>query len=423
MSKIEFFKQCNRVEIISRRDAEAQRKHFCFLLCVLCVSVRPIFLFHMSKFLLFGVMLCMFLTACVPTAWDDYVPELIRPEAARLDTVVVDRGPVMELTSHIGVTRYQSESIYFINPIGNFDRFYVRTGDSVREGQVLARLITDHIEEQISDLRSRIAAMRRDNALEFDIRQVAIDIMVLNNAKAVADAAANLDSAAFAAAEAGALAIERAKLDLELEKERRALALRHQEERLRNLQNLLDYAELVAPFDGIITYMDDIQSGNYVGVARPLIYLSTGDEIIVEILGLTGMNFPTVGPGAPITWRPSIARDGVLARAYINGAAYDLVFMVTPVENRHFRPVQYEILSNSPLQAGLYFPVHFYTVRLEDVVRVPANAVFTGPGGVYVYRMIDGELVNTGIQMLARTTSMVAVSEGLEVGDVVFVRP
>ena len=374
-------------------------------------------------YLLSCTIFCIFLAACATAALDGYVPELIRPAAARVDTVVVDRGSVMELTSHIGVTRYISESIYFENPIGNFGRFYVRPGDTVTRGQVLASLCTENIEEQISDIRSHIAAMRRENTLEFDLRQVAIDIMVLEYAQAVAAAAESFDEAAFAAAEARALAIERAVLDLDLERERRALSMRHQEERLRNLQNLLVYAELIAPFDGVITYMDTIQSGDYVGVARPLIYLSTGDEVIVEILGLTGMNFPTTAPGAPITWRPFIARDGVMARAHINGVVYELEFIITPAENRHFRPVQYEILSNSPLPAGLYFPVHFYTVKLEDVVRVPTNAVFIGPGGIYVYRMIDGELVNTEIRILAQSTSMVAVGEGLEVGDVVFVRP
>ena len=373
--------------------------------------------------LLFNVVFCLFLAACMPTLWDEYVPELIRPAAARVDTVVVDRGSVAELTSHIGVTRFISESIYFENPVGNFDRFYVSPGDTVTQGQVLARLNTEHIEEQIADLRSQIAVMRRDNALEFDLRRVAIDILMVENAKRVMAAAQNFDTAAFAAVEMGELAIERAMLELDLEIERRALIIRHQEERLQNLQSMLEYVELTAPFDGIITYMDDIQSGAYVGIARPLIYLSKGDEVIVEILGLTGMNFPSPAPGGPLMWRPFIARDGILARAYINGAAYELEFIITPAENRHFRPVQYTILSNSPLPAGLYFPVHFYTVRLEDVVRVPANAIFTGPGGIFVYRMIDGELVQTDISILARTTSMVAVYEGLEVGDVIFVRP
>ncbi|MCL2285197.1 MAG: efflux RND transporter periplasmic adaptor subunit, partial [Firmicutes bacterium] len=100
-----------------------------------------------------------------------------------------------------------------------------------------------------------------------------------------------------------------------------------------------------------------------------------------------------------------------------------LEYIVTALEDRHFRPAQFKLVNGDVLPPGLLFPVYFYTVKIDDAVRVPSNALFSGPGGLFVHRMVNGELVHTEITIIARSTTLTAVAEGLEVGDEVFVRP
>jgi len=368
------------------------------------------------------VFLSLCFTACTLSA-PDYGPELIRPASARVDIARIDRGPVVELARHMGITRYISEVVYFTNPVGPFAKFYVSPGDTVVEGQLLARLDTEYLEEQIANRIERIANMRSDNALTIELREIAIDIMVAENARNFVATAEAADISGAEAAEARILAIEMAQLELRQERDRQSMALRHEEDRLQTLRSRLAYAELTAPFDGIITFMDDIRPGQYVGVARPLIYMSNQNETIVELVGLTGHDFPAVMVGGPITWRPFAVRDAIAIHAHIDDQVYDLEFIVTPSENRHFRPVQFEILQDVVLSVGKLFPIDFYTTKIDDVVRVPANAVFSTPGGFFVYKMVNGEPIHTEIEIITRTTSFIAVASGLEVGDEVFVRP
>ena len=370
-------------------------------------------------FVFFGILL----VACTPSQ-SEHAPELMRPLSARVDTAIVDRGTVAELTRHMGITRYISESIYFENPVGAFGRFYVNPGDIVEAGQLLAVLDTEQIEEQIAERTERLTTMRSDNTLANERRQVAIDIMIIESAEAFAASAENLDISAAEAAEARALDIEWAQMELRLERERQAVAIRHEEERLQALRERLNFAELYAPFGGIITYIGNIGRGQHLSPAQPLIYMSDRSETIIELVGLTGSDFPApAGTGAPLAWRPFAVRDATITRAHINGQVYDLEFIVTAQEDRHFRPVQFNVVSGEVFPSGLLFPVYFYTVKVDDVVRIPSNAVFSSPEGFFVHRVINNELVHTEIEMITRTTTMVAVAEGLEVGDEIFVRP
>jgi len=312
--------------------------------------------------------------------------------------------------------------LYFENPVAAFYGFHVSPGDTVVEGQLLASLDTEQIEEQIADRLERLAVMRAEHSLTNEQRQIAIDIMVIENANAVAAAAENFDIAAGIAAEMRQLDIEWAQMELRLERERQALSIRHEEERLQALRARLEYTELHAPFDGIITFIYNINRGQNISIGQSILYISDMSETIIELVGLTGSDFPS-GGGGPIQWRPFAVRDANYTYAHIDGRVYELEFIVTAQERRHYRPVQFAVVTGEIFPPGMLFPVYFYIVRLDDVIRVPTNSVFFSADGIFVHRMVNNELIHTEIEMITRTTAMVAVAAGLEVGDEIFVRP
>ena len=341
------------------------------------------------------------LSAC--GSYEETTPELLRPVSARVDTARVDYGPVAELRWHVGITRYWSHSLYFDQPISAFDMFYVEPGDIIVEGQLLARLDTTTLEEQIEELENRLETMRADMAHTNSIRQVAIDIMV---------------------AEGGSpQEIEWARMELQIERERQNLTISHSEDHLQTLRARLELSELRAPSDGVITYVTNISHGQHLSAAQPLLYFAEDDnEAFIEIVSFTLADFPSTGEGPPNPV-PFVIRDAIMIEAHINGQVYELEYIPVAQNERPFRPVRLRIVPGHSYPAGLYVPVHFYYVNVKSAMRVPSNALFTTPGGAFVYRVIDGELVHTDIQIIVRTTTMSAVTGGLEVGDEVFVRP
>lgn len=368
------------------------------------------------------VSLLFFLTSCATTTALE-APPLIRPETARIDIAFVDRGPVISVTRRHGVTRYVSEPLYFISPIAPFGEFHVLPGDKVAAGQLLATLDTTSLYEQIESETERITNTIQDYEIANEIRRINIEIMRLEHAQILTqDITEDFPNAAIVQY----FNIQRAVMELRHEQERQTRTLQRAEEQLQELHNRRAQGELLAPYDGRITFIVDISRGATLGAAQPLLYITDGSNVIVEAVELEFDDWNFAGrqmsPSDP--WRPFPVRNAIQVLGYINnGQVIELEYIPVRLEDRWARPVRFEAMTNVPLEAGQYVSIHFYTQRIEDALRIPANALFMDAGHVYVYRIVDGILVNTVVRLSGRSDVFAAVSYGLMEGDEVFVRP
>jgi len=367
---------------------------------------------------------CLIFTACVAETETVAAPELIRPVAAHFDTAVIRRGNFVGVEQRTGITRYISVPVYFNHPNAAFDQFHVTTGDYVTEGQLLATLITEHFEEQLENQLEVLANIRRDQNIAMEIRMLDIDIAVLEHANRVQQAAeGQLSQEAAEAIELQALAIDRMILDMQQQQERNAMQIRQAENRVTELRSRITQAELRAPFDGRITNTISIGRGQPVGAAQALLFITDQNHIIVDAVNLLPIDWPD-GPmdNPPDPWRPNLLRRTNYVQANINGEFFDLEYIPVALEERAARPVRFNILTDTPIAAGQYVTLTFYSHRLYDVVILPENAIFMSSEGAHVYRVVDGELLYTPVRFYGRTQIAAAVSLGLEEGDVVFLR-
>ena len=376
-------------------------------------------------FLLAGIFLCLSLAGCTNEVKTPPAPELIRPPASEIDTTTIQRGNLVGVIRRTGLTRYLSEPFYFDRPVSRFGEFHVSPGDYVTAGQLIVTLDTEQIEEQIEEQLRRIADMQRDHALAVDLRLVEIDIMVLEHANRVNQAAYNFDQEAAEALEAQTGNIERAQMELRQQQERNRLQLLHAEIRLEDMRARYSAAELHAPFDGRITNVAAISHGDYVGVAQPLLFITDGSQVIIEAVNKPfTSDWPQPGPGGMPSdpWRPNTVRFASRMQAHINGKIFDIEYIPVPFDERSTRPVRFNAVPDTLLTAGEYVALYFYNIFIEDVLLVPENALFFVGPQPYVYRIINGEMVYTEIRLQGRTPLMGAVAYGLQEGDVVFVR-
>jgi len=238
-------------------------------------------------------------------------------------------------------------------------------------------------------------------------------------------AADSFDANAMTAAQNQIHSIERARMELRHTEQRFALTVRQAEERLQNMRNLLLYSELLAPFDGIITFVSDVNSGQNLNPEQVLMHLACGERLVVEVVDMTGPDFPNpFSPGAlPDPWIPLPVRSAVSILGYSDENTYELQYIPLTEDEYDLRPVRLEVISSPTPSMGDHIIVHFYTQKLENTLRFPVNALFTAGTQNYVYREINGEFVFTPIRIIARTAAYIAVSDGLEVGDALLVRP
>jgi len=380
----------------------------------------------MMKFIFLALMAVLLFAASGCTAGSEgYVPpELIRSPAASIDTAIITRGDLIAVDRRTGITRYLSTPLYFERPVANFGQFYVAPGDYVTEGQLLVILDTEYLDERIEIAVENLANMRRDHALANEIRQLDIDIMVMEHAARVNQTAYNLDPTAAAAIEVQTVSIERAQMELRQQMERHAVQVRQAEIRLQDLRTRRQNAELRAPFDGLITNIHTIQEGQHVGVSVPLVYITDRSQVVIEALNLPTMDWPQPGPGGmpPDPWRPNLVRRAINMTVTMESGTYPIEYIPLTLDERNLAPVRFNVLSDTPLTAGQYVSMHFYTTHLEDVLLIPDNALlFAGPIP-YTYRVVDGELIYTELRLASRTQIQAAVIEGLEYGDHVFIR-
>ena len=192
------------------------------------------------------------------------------------------------------------------------------------------------------------------------------------------------------------------------------MALDNQKSDLAALNEKFVGVEITAPFSGKVVYITQT---------------AVGDKIT---------SFSTVASIADDS-RPSIVSE-YLSDSVINSAdqLYAQVlgnrYEITHVPMDREEYLQH-ILSGTDLysefsienadgfiESGLYAAVTVIDNYQENVLVIPSNSLYRDEKGRYVYRVIDGERVRQDVTVGIVTDIEVEILEGLEEGDVIYVR-
>ena len=336
-------------------------------------------------------------------------PVLIRPVIAeiRFDTETVTRGMVADITIREGVMRRDTHPLSFGPAAGFFYAYEVRLGDTVQEGQLLARLDFEIIAAQIERQEEHINRLRRSHDLANRLHLANLEILI----------AENDHINRRAGDESYIQRLQRESdivlgwLELDFMKQRQYLDLRHEEGELSALRQRLEISELRAPFNGVVAYLVTRQKGAWVSPFEPMVYLIAEDALLfAEYIGAA-------------VFIPALA-DRITA--HVNRRIYNVTRLFITREQllRYGRaPVRFTLDTENPPQPGSFVALHVYTNLMEDVLRIPRQALFYSfDSGFYVYRIENGQFTMTPVIVGTRSETNVAVLSGLEEGDEVYVR-
>ncbi|MCL2527293.1 MAG: hypothetical protein FWE42_02650 [Defluviitaleaceae bacterium] len=352
----------------------------------------------------------LFLTACGASQAPP-PPGLITPAIAAIhtDTAVVSRGPVASVSRHTGAVRTSSDPIGFGDLSASFGRFYIQLGDTVSQGQLLASLDFEHIQERINQQEEDIAALRNQHSLENRIRTLDINIMTAENNRLMHNAIESHDYNSITAAERGRWDIDRARMEHDFLQEQQALTLRHMESALAALEEQFNRSQLRAPVDGVVIYMADLSYGSWVAPFTTIMRIVHEDSsVFVEYIGGTSFTL----------------HRAARVQAHINGQVYDATrIYLTREQAQRQPPLRFTLDTNNHPSVGSFASLYIYTQREDNVLRIPRNALHYDPDmGFYVHRIDESQLTQVFITIGPRTETYVAVLSGLEEGDVVSVR-
>jgi len=330
-------------------------------------------------------------------------PPLYAPVAMRPDSALVTRGPVESLVIMHGLTRLPTYAARLEYGSGRIGSIYAWPGDSVTQGQLLARLDMTHLQTQIDSAEELIQRSRVLHRMQSD--EMALQIEYFELAYAQEPSHGIRES------------IEWLRLDLNHLRIRHALDMADLESNLAELLQGLENMEIRAAFDGEIVYTVGLDT--WVNVNDPVMYIALPDGVFVEYVD---MALPTIR-----------LRQGVRTQGVIGSRVYDLQLLPLTLEQQlHYnrlgitQTIRFEILAepdNLPTPGEIVF-IHFYTAWADDTLRIPTNALYRNwPDDSFVYRFEDGQQVQVYVTTGIITDSYVEILEGLYEGDEVFVRP
>ena len=346
-------------------------------------------------------------------------PVLIAPVSAdiRMDTAVVTRGPVAEVWRHSGVVRRDAQPLNFGSLAAAFGEYYVRLGEDVIQGQLLARLDFEELEKQIARQEERISDMNIAFVFDNELRTLDLDIRAIeltNDALYVS----------HEVHERRMLELDRAWVELELAGDRHALTMSHEAAVLQSLRDQLTQSEMRAPFSGTVVHLAPKAPGAWVAPFEPMVYIARTDApVYVEYIQDSG-NMPHLRH----RHHPNHPSRAVRVMIHADGQVFETT-RVQLTRDQILRygnpaPVRFSIVGDTQPALGSFAAIHAYSHWVEDVLRIPRSALLSSPDlGFYTYRIENGQRIMTMISVGPRTETYVAVLSGLEEGDEVYVRP
>ena len=345
------------------------------------------------------------LTGCSGETGSADVPELLEPVGAVRDTAVVKREDCYKLEVFSGqvIPGYQEAAF---PQDGTVTEILVHMGDSVKKGQVLVRLDESGLEEQMKSLEKQVSQKQQENSLLDTIaqkqeQQLELELETLKkegNTQAAAEKSMELDTL---------------KLQNRQNEETRALALEELEEELDDVRSAFGQAEVTAPCDGVIQYMDEaVKVGAAAKKDTLVAYISDESQVMVLC--------PELGVSEAQNAEKIVGNDG------------EKEYTLTPVPYTTEETVSM-VLAGSKIMArfsaddlppcGAYMTISVIGVMKEDVITIPVNAYYKDSSGTYVYCIReDGGQERRDIEIGLITETTVEVTEGLQEGETIYVK-
>lgn len=351
--------------------------------------------------------LFMCLLWCAPCALAEEVPQLLEPAGVQLNAAAAFMGDISDITTYpAAVVPYVEE--FFFEQEGVIEEMHVILGQEVKAGDPLITLDTEAETERMETLRRQLEELETNTAYEQEL--AGIDLAILDAEWRQLQKQG--DETAIALKQ---LDIEEKKLELALAADLRALEKEQLISELERLETEIKKNVLCAPFDGRVAYMsNEWRHGDYVSAFTPLIYLADDTQLLVESDYISNT---TLGSAHAVY-------------AHIGSKRYAMT--ATPLDEKKNMA---QVLSgvklvrqftfdepSEELEAGQYAVICVESSYRSNVLLVPTNTLYTADRTRYLYVMEDGVRVRREVKVGVTTDWYTQITEGLQEGELVYVK-
>lgn len=356
-----------------------------------------------SQVCAFVLFILMSLSGCGNN--DTEIPELLEPVDVKMDVARAEMGEICELGTYSGEVVPYVEEVYF-SVDGYLDQMLVSVGDTVQEGDVLAVLDEEQLMEQIESLEEEIDYIVTMG--EYSDKKAELDIEIAGK-----ELAALLESRAQNCTEKE-LEIQKLKLQLEQTQELRSLELEEKQSALERLQEKSEKNQLTAPFDGTVIYVGEVKKGEQLEAYAPVIYLADDSRLFLSAEYI---------PEAELKSADRLFAQIMDKEYEISYVPYDESEYIAMVLYGEELDAQFSFdESDDQIRSGQFAAVVVVDSYRENVLTIPANALYRDGSERYVYKQEGDQRIRCDVTTGVITDTKAEIVEGLQEGDMVYVK-
>lgn len=331
-------------------------------------------------------------------------PELLEPVGVKVVSAQVERKTVYTMQTYWAEVVPQIVELRFESD-GRFEEFYMRLGDYVEAGQVLATLQVEAYEEQIDILEQEI----NDTSLlgTFSDRELSANIAIekVRLEKLRSEGASDYDCGLKE------LQIQQLQLHLQQTKQLRNIELNRKKDAINALREKVDASRIIAPFSGRVVYMRELSSGSSVNISTIVVCLADESKLSLHTDYIAQSDLDD----ADIVYAKVLDKQYDIECLPFDTEEYLAMVLTGKEMNSRFSVDAPDGELHSG-QSAVIVALHDYR---ENVLSIPIDTLYRDRLGRHVYKLVDGNWVRCPVTVGVITETSVEILEGLEEGDVV----
>jgi RND family efflux transporter MFP subunit len=330
-------------------------------------------------------------------------------EAPRVEVSLPTRETLAQtITLPASIDAFEKARLY-AKVAGYVDRIYVDIGDRVTRGQVLAELDIPEMAPQYAEAKAQLAEAQAEHAraaAEDELQRVIYErSRSLRRRASITEQ--DLDQAKASHRRAAAeVALAQARIE----------RLRA---RLGELETMMEYAKIRAPFDGVVTerFVDPgalVQAATASNDVSPVVTVQRLDKMRV-VVAVPEREAAAVEPGKAAT----LTANALPTRQFA-GTVSRCAGALDPAT----RTMRVEIDVPTPeaeLKPGMYGSLTLTLAERDDALTVPASAVVAEKDRRFVYVVREGHAHKVPVTIGADDAIRVEVTSGLDADSAVVV--
>ncbi len=364
----------------------------------------------MKRLLCLALAAALLLCGCAPRQETEEAPELLEPVGAKSDTAVVTRGDLYTLTMAEGSIVAAAEELSF-EIDGTIGVIHVWPGKWVEEGEALMELDQTSLKERMDQLERQIEYANVNGAYDDALAEADIEMLELTLSRLRANGQADRRSIELAE-----LNVTEARQNLRQAQELRALSTSILKEEYDQLA--ADYGRNVlrAPFAGNV-FSQNLTEGTSVQAEKTVAYIADPTDLTMVVSEYVsdaklaaGRYYALIGGREyELEYEPMTREE--MSAIILSGQSLTTRFRVVGPED-----------ALSEVHAGEYAVLCVESGRINDVLMVPAGALYSSAGGRYVYVQTENGRERRDVDIGRTNGLMTEITGGLAEGDIVYVK-